>query len=422
MGLQHILARPPSVIWGFAVLGAIIGFGWLVWATSPFYREKTGNAGGKYGTLDGLRGLLASSVFVAHASSDWVMHLTGSWAPPSDGYNAFGRSSVWLFFCITAFLFWGKVLDGHLKLGHHVRSRILRICPLYVFMALAASTIILVCSGWTPGAPHISALEWGRLYSFGILTVTPDHIHLTPSAVTIGLMWTLQCEWAFYFVLPMIAFCRSFKRWVVLAIVAMVLMAPKMSPLPAQFTIVYRSPIGSFLIGMLAAYVVRQKPAVLSLLKQSRGASLFVLAATVGSSFLIHNQPALLTMVVLPIFLIVISGNNIFGLLTNRATKTLGIMSYSIYLLHPLVLYLSRPFGSLAVHSSHPTLAYWSLIFGLGGTLVAISATTYRFIEFPFIELERRFRGPVAPRPQPAGAPLWSKPESLLPDALATAG
>ena len=67
----------------------------------------------RYVSIDGLRGYLAFFVFMDH-SCVWYFFLhTGHWrVPPSSLYTNFGESSVALFFMITGFLFYGKILAG----------------------------------------------------------------------------------------------------------------------------------------------------------------------------------------------------------------------------------------------------------------------------------------------------------------------
>jgi len=63
-------------------------------------------------SIDGLRGFLALGVFIHHCAVTWYYKQSGIWnVPPSNFYTELGQASVALFFMITAFLFWGKVID-----------------------------------------------------------------------------------------------------------------------------------------------------------------------------------------------------------------------------------------------------------------------------------------------------------------------
>jgi hypothetical protein len=64
--------------------------------------------------LDGLRGILCFAVMCHHAAYTYGALGTDTWPhPPSPTFTLLGESSVSLFFCITAFLFWSRAV----KLG-----------------------------------------------------------------------------------------------------------------------------------------------------------------------------------------------------------------------------------------------------------------------------------------------------------------
>jgi tRNA A-37 threonylcarbamoyl transferase component Bud32 len=61
--------------------------------------------------IDGLRGYLAFGVFVHHSIITWIFLRTGVIDfPPSNFYSMLGQGSVALFFMITGFLFWSRLL------------------------------------------------------------------------------------------------------------------------------------------------------------------------------------------------------------------------------------------------------------------------------------------------------------------------
>jgi peptidoglycan/LPS O-acetylase OafA/YrhL len=77
--------------------------------------------------------------------------------------------------------------------------------------------------------------------------------------------------------------------------------------------------------------------------------------------------------------------------LVNRATVHLGTVTYSIYLIHPMVIVALSPVYS-AVQELIPS-AVAAMVACAGGTLlvtVAIATVTYRFIERPGINAGRR--------------------------------
>jgi len=69
-------------------------------------------------TLEGLRGILALSVFAHHSYYFYHLRQNGSWQDPDTRFwIQLGQPAVELFFMLTSYLFWRKVLDEKGKLG-----------------------------------------------------------------------------------------------------------------------------------------------------------------------------------------------------------------------------------------------------------------------------------------------------------------
>jgi peptidoglycan/LPS O-acetylase OafA/YrhL len=90
-----------------------------------------------------------------------------------------------------------------------------------------------------------------------------------------------------------------------------------------------------------------------------------------------------------PLFLVVAAGNSVFGFLTHPATRCLGAISYSLYLLHGIVFYFAvsalRLFGPAQL--TQPM--YWTLIIAAAVATALLCAATYRWIEFPYMRARR---------------------------------
>ncbi|MFB9832374.1 acyltransferase family protein [Actinoallomurus acaciae] len=72
----------------------------------------------------------------------------------------------------------------------------------------------------------------------------------------------------------------------------------------------------------------------------------------------------------------------------------LGTISFSLYLLHPVLLMLSDQFGGTPDHDDAIRLAIFTAV------LIMVSATTYRYIEAPFQRLARRIIRRSGPGPE----------------------
>src|SRR3954467_5416037 len=116
-----------------AVLAALLGFveiSFRVRGSAPVSGVVVPPA--HLAPIDGLRGLLATSVLIHHATCLRTWHLTGSWKAASPFFNNCGSYAVTMFFFITGFLFWSKLQrNPRPAIGPHLRSRIARLGPAY---------------------------------------------------------------------------------------------------------------------------------------------------------------------------------------------------------------------------------------------------------------------------------------------------
>ena len=97
-------------------------------------------------------------------------------------------------------------------------------------------------------------------------------------------------------------------------------------------------------------------------------------------------------------------GNDLFGILNVSGLRLMGMVSYSVYLLHGVSLFLARPELARAKHGGG-AWHYWTWVAGLALATLVASLLTYRWVEWPFIVYDRRFRRrgtEVPPTPAPA--------------------
>ena len=90
-------------------------------------------------------------------------------------------------------------------------------------------------------------------------------------------------------------------------------------------------------------------------------------------------------------FLIVASGNDLFGLLTHPASLVLGEISYSIYLLHGIVLYLLFTVFEPFSIGGLPLTQFLLLAPVLAVGIVAVAALSYAAVERPALMAGRRY-------------------------------
>lgn len=355
--------------------------GWVIcgFAGQPLVHER-------FSTLDGLRGYLAYFVFLHHAFiwHDYVR--LGKWvAPQSNLFNQFGQSSVALFFMITAFLFTSKVLDGRHRKIDWTRlyiSRCLRLIPLYLLAMLLMFTLVGFATDWTL---QVSIWDLVRsLFQWLIFTIkgNPD-INGFENTFTViaGVTWSLPYEWLFYFVLPILGLFIGLQvsnkvKFLSIAIlgVMLVVFKPEISILSA------------FLGGMAAAVLARVGG--VKAFAPSPLASLLILGALAYLLVALPGAYTVSSMLILSIvFILVASGNTLFGVLTSQLSRTLGEMGYGIYLLHGLLLFLV--FHLLMGTEAAARLSeveHWFVIGCLTPLLIVLAFLAYKQIERPSMD------------------------------------
>ena len=91
------------------------------------------------------------------------------------------------------------------------------------------------------------------------------------------------------------------------------------------------------------------------------------------------------------IFVLVASGNTMFGILKNSTLKLLGEISYSTYLLHGILLFSLFYLGiGFEKAKTFTPIEFSAIIFLLTPVVVLASFVGYRYIEKPFMEISKK--------------------------------
>jgi peptidoglycan/LPS O-acetylase OafA/YrhL len=333
--------------------------------------------------IDGIRGYLAFGVYVHHCLLTWIFLREGHLIlPPRNFEFQLGATSVALFFMITAFLFWGRVqAKAGLDVKNFFISRIFRIYPLYLF------ALCLICAGvgyktsWVALEPGTRiAAEMGKWLCFR----TPD-INSYQATQIDPVTWTLLYEAWFYLSLPLLAgiFLKRYGAWKSIVALGIVALLFKFNHLQINIA-------AAFLGGVVALYWRTEKKRVA--LAQTKMAAVVALVC-LGSVVLFMYRPwnplgiGLLTI----FFTVIASGNTLFGFLKMQSGLWLGEISYSIYLIHAIVLWVVME-NALPHLSAFQLTTKWFVISAVGITpiLVLISSASYLLIERPLINIGRQ--------------------------------
>ncbi len=368
-----------------------------------------GGERGRMATLDGLRGLLALSVFFSHAAIYHGWLAESRWEmPPSRFYALLGLLGVEFFFMITGTLFWSKVIRerGSTDWLRLYVGRVFRLGPVYVLAVAGLVAVIMARSGWQLLEPADAWLRHvGAWLALGALAGTP--VNGDPAAWTVlaGVTWTLQYEWAFYASLPwLVVFARSRRSHLAASGIGLVValwavhrggFAGAISPFNASMTVLFG-------LGMITASLhecggrVRLPDWLASVLVLALVTMVFVVWPDV------LGVPSLLALGAA--YYLIASGCTLFGLLLTRAAQRLGHISYGIYLLQGLALTAAFAPAPLRAFALHSAWQFWTVIALAAALLVSAAAMAHLAVERPGIALGRRVANGLFGRP--AAGPL----------------
>jgi peptidoglycan/LPS O-acetylase OafA/YrhL len=367
-------------------------------------------------SLTGLRGIAALFVFVFHYGYfnpgirlDLNVPLIGKALQFPLG---FGFAGVDLFFVLSGFLlslpFARATLSDapHPPLKHYYKRRLLRVFPAYY----AQLAIILVFGAWfVTWTPPNGVSLIAHLFMF-------FNIGWDPVRPMVGLWWTLPVELSFYLLLPFIASFMRPVKWLAFLIAAIVLSmlyrawsADHFAAAPegAIFLAASHLPgsLPEFLLGASAAILV-QKLDLLSIKRPTAWVldSMFLggliltnlwfwkIMLPYGGIFWSGHWSMVIAPLALglPLSLIVISlywGSRIGSLLfANPVVYFLGLISYSLYLWHFVVLQQAGVILGEA-YTTMPGLPKFLLSLTL---VILVSALSYFLFERPFFRLGAR--------------------------------
>jgi len=292
------------------------------------------------------------------------------------------------FAMITAFLFWGRVLARGRTIDwvEFLVSRLYRLYPTYLLMfGLVLVAVFLSTSPGQPAsAPSLpkALLEWLAMFGTPDLNGFPD-----TGLLVAGVTWSLRYEWLFYLSLPLFGCLAARSRQPLAALLSALVVS----------AVIYRSSfhspfdieiLQSFLGGIVAAYWIRRPGLVRAARTAVAGCTAaMALAIVVTLTPSARTWEATLGLTVF--FVIVASGQSLGGLLRRPALLWLGDITYSIYLFHGFLLWLTFR------HLIPPGSAIDGVEFIVISVVVAISlvllcSAVFLTIEHPAISMGKR--------------------------------
>jgi peptidoglycan/LPS O-acetylase OafA/YrhL len=379
-------------------------------------RACEGHAGAPFiPSIQGLRGWAALSVMLVHIQL--MPMLAGFWPPGvPDWFTltfATGGRGVELFFVISGYLIPAS-LHRHGSVARFFYERVMRIVPVFAILHL----IVYVAGPWI-GYKLFAGMgpaAYAASFTANLLFLAP----LLDVPLAQQNAWSLTYEWLFYLWVAA-AFCALKGRAHRLLLVPLALVAA---------LAVWRFPSTSYFV--LGVAFSSAAPSFRMGRAWGLVAGLAALAAVYYCCEYVSIALGLLPAAV--VFALALDRESgLSWLLGRRWLQYLGRISYSLYLVHPFVLFLlifaARRLGSGAPWS--PTAALVFVVLGVGLS-VALAGLSYEFVERRLrVRLERLWsRGdraapapegslPAARRarlPDPAEAPYRSGPGTALPE------
>lgn len=345
----------------------------------------------------GLRGIAALAVVLFH-----LCHLTGIAVPPIFQFIArdFGYGAH-LFFVLSAFSLMHSTSHTMQRRGWvnaYLIKRFFRIAPLFYLVLLC----MLVGHFWRGTFPDFLTIFLNFFFLFGFV--------LDPAVCLVWAGWTIGVEMIFYAMFPLLLITVKSKRDAAILLIAAtaigygartVLHAQYLQTVPpprwdgSYFN--FLSNLYFFAVGIWAYKMVqhyKQTGAALPLLFPA--AAILILALLfVGAAEALTGGGRLDLILWACGFgaLCIWQSVNPGRWSANRFFEYLGERSFSVYLLHPLVITVFSRYLIQLNETLQPTLgnyAYFVCAAALTAVLLCVAEISYRAIEVPGIRLGRR--------------------------------
>lgn len=369
---------------------------WLsAWLIGQFRHVELARtpASGRYGALDGLRGVLAGGVLIHHSVAMYLYFINDHWAwSASPILNHLGQTTVALFFMITGFLFTLRAQTAQMDWPRFYLARLARLLPLYAVLVSGLFMLVFVLSGWrwTESLPRLmmALFQWLAFVCFG----RPDINGMSQTWVMVaGVNWSLKYEvWFYLCAVPCLHYLsRLVNANTQLLISGTILLALLAWGIYQGELIIHGLFLTHFMCGIVAANLYQQSQ-VLRWLQNPR---FHYLSASLLPLFYFYSdaQNSVAVVLALILFLAVLGGMSGWGLLKNRAVIWLGDISYGIYLLHGITLwcalYLLKRYDILAKLN---LLQYLGIMVLVAAFVVGLASLSYLYLERPVMQYVKR--------------------------------
>jgi peptidoglycan/LPS O-acetylase OafA/YrhL len=339
--------------------------------------------------LDALRGVAAMSVVLFHYMLDMVDQkvvggIEAGFAAIIGDTLDLGKFGVALFFLISGYIIPNSLGSTGDRIGRFCVSRFFRLYPLY-WIAVAAGVFL--------PRPHTD-ITFTSSAILSNLTMLQGYMGW-PDIV--GTAWTLQIELTFYGFCVVLAALHRLTSPRTCAIISAGFICMALIMAIARNLLVLKLPLALPIALSLMFFGTLWRQAHLVKLpgakRLSAGLLILIVIFIVPVSVIGYNHDfgyhehwnSYVACYLLALFTFVACTTRLP--ITWRPVVWLGEISYSLYLLHPLISSAAYRMGFVAPALGLDPLVYVTL---LGGIAVACSWMTYRLIEQPFVKIGHR--------------------------------
>jgi peptidoglycan/LPS O-acetylase OafA/YrhL len=395
------MMRITDIFPSLLMIALFVYLGYLLGRVLPGYRTlipRLLTRKGYYTELEGLRGLLAITVVVHHCMAWYFLLEHGSWeihGANAGYYTQLGTFAVTMFFFITGFLFWSKLINSKgVSFGAFMYARMRRLAPAYLASAVSLFILVAIFSHFQLHERPFGILrEMAEWATFSVIA-TPVLNGFTETNHLWAVTWTLRMEFVFYLLIPFVIWFSK-TVWKTLFFVALCNVLFQLTlfvntdhpPFTGFFLVqaVIRFLSFSFSIGILTAHLIRMD--IVKKMARSVLAAPVAFAIFLATLFFAPAQHGPIESLLLSIpFIVIAAGNDFWGTLRSSSFLFLGQISYSVYLTHCLILgAILLPLYLAHSHVLANPVTYWSFVALVGPLIIVVSTLWNRVFEMPFM-------------------------------------
>lgn len=352
--------------------------------------------------LDGLRGLMALWVVAGHA---YEAIPSISKFIPMTLMNDF---AVDVFIVLSGFVIFNYLnKNPGVSYKKYIKQRALRLFPIYLVVTALTISSIYFYRDILTNSPLSPSTEY-RIYQIDVFLndmvqhiiphlfllqgVIPEKIlHLSGTTI-VGQAWSASVEWQFYLIAPLLFISLNktiqsptIKKSVLIILFVIVFLAFSKLMYNKAFI---GTGAASFFVGFMSFYFIRDIYPKITL-----PSLILVSLCTIVATILLLKKDCIGYLIWFIVFSSVLIKNKaskeniITKLFDNKLSQIIGKVSYSVYMVHMLVIYFVL---YLMVSFSLPLSMYILLVPLSIIASVIISIYTYKYIEYPMMQLGKR--------------------------------